>query len=60
MRHYRRRLRTTNSVKRLNEEIRRWERVIRIFPTRDSALRPMGALLREHDEVWTTHRPPVL
>ncbi len=28
----RRKLRTTNSVERLNEEIRRRERVIRIFP----------------------------
>ena len=57
MRRYRRRLRTTNSVERLNEEIRRRERVIRIFPTRDSALRLMGALLMKHDEVWTTgHR----
>jgi len=30
---YRRRLRTTNGLERLNEEIRRRERVIRIFPT---------------------------
>ncbi len=37
--HYRRRLRTTNGVERLNEEIRRRERVIRIFPNRESALR---------------------
>ncbi|MDT2256529.1 transposase [Paenibacillus larvae] len=29
---YRKRLRTTNSVERLNEEVRRRERVIRIFP----------------------------
>ena len=44
-------------MERLNEEIRRRERVIRIFPTRDSALRLMGALLMEHDKVWTTgHR----
>ena len=34
---YRRRLRTTNSVERLNEEIRCRERVIRIFPNRQSA-----------------------
>ena len=33
--HYRRRLRTTNGMKRLNEEIRRRERVIRIFPNRE-------------------------
>ena len=53
----RRRLRTTNGVERLNEEIRRRERVIRIFPNRDSILRHLGALLLEQDEAWTTgHR----
>lgn len=51
---YRRRLRTTNGVERLNEEIRRRERVIRIFPNRDSVIRLVGALLMEQDEVWTT------
>ena len=51
---YRRRLRTTNSVERLNEEIRRRERVIRIFPNRTSAVRLLGALLLEQHEQWTT------
>jgi putative transposase len=51
---YRKRLRTTNAVERLNEEIRRRERVIRIFPNRESALRLVGALLMEQDEAWTT------
>ena len=51
---YRKRLRTTNGVERLNEEIRRRERVIRIFPNRASALRLVGALLLEQDEDWTT------
>src|SRR5262249_20155837 len=55
--HYRRRLRTTNGVERLNEEIRRRERVIRIFPNREAAIRLLGALLMEQDEAWTTgHR----
>jgi putative transposase len=49
---YRRRLRTTNMQERLNEEIRRRERVIRIFPNDASALRLIGALLAEHNEVW--------
>ena len=54
---YRRRLRTTNGVERLNEEIRRRERVIRIFPNRESAMRLLGALLIEQDEAWATgHR----
>jgi putative transposase len=51
---YRRRLRTSNSIERLNEEIRRRERVIRIFPNRASALRLLGALLLEQHEQWTT------
>jgi len=51
---YRRRLRTSNGVERLNEEVRRRERVIRIFPTRESVIRLLGALLMEQDEVWTT------
>jgi transposase-like protein len=51
---YRVRLRTTNGVERLNEEIRRRERVIRIFPNRESVVRLLGALLMEQDEVWTT------
>ncbi len=51
---YRKRLRTTNSLERLNEEIRRRERVIRIFPNRESAIRLIGALLMEQDEKWTS------
>ena len=41
-------------MERLNEEIRRRERVIRIFPNRASAGRLLGALLMEHDESWST------
>lgn len=54
---YRQRLRTNNGMERLNEEVRRRERVIRIFPNRASAIRLMGALLLELDEQWGTgHR----
>lgn len=53
---YRKRLRTTNSVERLNQEIRRRERVIRIFPNEASVIRLMGALLMEQDEKWQTGR----
>jgi Transposase and inactivated derivatives len=49
---YRKRLRTTNSVERLNEEVRRRERVIRIFPNRESVIRLIGAMLMEQDEKW--------
>jgi putative transposase len=52
----RKRLRTTNCVERLNEEIRRRERVIRIFPNDDSAVRLLGAVLIERDQDWSTGR----
>ena len=53
---YRKRLRTTNGIERLNEEIRRRERVIRIFPNVKSVIRLIGALLIEQDEKWSTGR----
>jgi len=53
---YRKRLRTTNSIERLNEEIRRRQRVIRIFPNVSSVIRLIGALLIEQDEKWLTGR----
>lgn len=53
---YRQRLRTTNMQERLNEEIRRRERVIRIFPNDESAWRLIGALLAEQNEVWQERR----
>lgn len=53
---YRKRLRTTNMQERLNEEIRRRERVIRIFPNDASALRLIGALLAEQNESWQERR----
>lgn len=48
----RRRLRTTNMLERLNEEIRRRENVIRIFPNKESVLRIIGAVLMDKDEEW--------
>lgn len=44
---YRKRLRTTNSIERLNQEIRRRDRVIRIYPNEDSAIRLLGSVLIE-------------
>ncbi len=51
---HRRRLRTTNGLERLNQELRRRMRVIRIFPHRWSCLRLSAALCQEHDEEWMT------
>lgn len=53
---YRRRLRTTNMVERLIEEMRRRERVIRIFPNEESVYRLVGALLCEWHERWSSGR----
>jgi len=53
---YRKRLRTTNGVERLNQEVRRRERVIRIFPNGASVIRLMGALLMEQDVKWQAGR----
>ena len=50
---YRTKLCTTNSMERLNQEIRRRERVIRIFPNRESSLRLIGTFLIESDEKWS-------
>lgn len=49
---HRRRLRTTNLVERLNEEIRRRTRVARLFPNEASCLRLVSAVLMEISEDW--------
>lgn len=53
---YRRRLRTTNMLERFIEEIRRREKVVRIFPNEDAAYRLIGALCAERHEEWSTGR----
>jgi len=53
---YRRRLRTSNMMERQIEEVRRRERVIRIFPNEASARRLIGALLNERHEAWMSGR----
>ena len=50
------RLRTTNMIERLIEEVRRREKVIRIFPNTGSAWRLIGAVLAERHEEWSTIR----
>ena len=51
---HRRRLRTTNLVERLNEEIRRRTKVARLFPSESSCLRLVTAIVMEISEEWQT------
>ena len=53
---YRRRLCTTNMLERFIQEIRRREKVIRIFPNQESVYRLVGALCAETHEEWSTGR----
>ena len=48
------RLKSTNLLERLNQEIRRREKVIRIFPNVESAERLIGSMLIDIDEDWIT------
>lgn len=53
---HRRRIRTTNGLERLNQEIKRRTRVVRIFPNREACLRLVTALAVEQSEEWLTGR----
>ncbi|WP_374965789.1 IS256 family transposase [Lysinibacillus sp. RS5] len=45
---------STNALERLNQEVRRRERVIRIFPNNRSATRLIGAILMDKDEEYSS------
>lgn len=49
-----RRIRTTNGLERLHEEIRRRTRVVRIFPNQQACLRLVSALAAEHHDLWVS------
>jgi len=51
---HRRRIRTSNYLERVNQEIKRRTRVVRIFSNEDSCLRLISAILMELDEYWKT------
>jgi transposase-like protein len=53
---YRRRLRTTNGLERLIQELRRREKVVRIFPNDESTWRLLGVFLAKTHEDWSTGR----
>ena len=50
----RRRIRTTNLIERLNSEIKRRTKVVRIFPNPESADRLISAICMEKNEEWIT------
>jgi len=53
---HRRRIRTTNGLERLNQEIKRRTRVVRIFLNPEACLRLVSALAVEQSEEWLTGR----
>jgi transposase-like protein len=53
---HRRKLRTNNSLERLNREIGRRTKVVSIFPNETACLRLISAILIEQDEAWQTGR----
>lgn len=53
---YRKRLRTTNGLERVNKEIKRRTRVATLFPNEESLLRLVSAILAEISEDWETSK----
>ncbi len=51
-----RRIRTSNVMERLSQEIKRRTRVVRLFPNEDSCLRLVSAVLMERSDDWETGR----
>jgi len=51
---HRRRIRTSNLLERVSQEIKRRTRVVRIFPNQASCLRLVSAVLMEISEDWET------
>ncbi len=49
---HQKRLRTSNPLERLSQEIKRRTRVIRVFPNEQSCLRLISAILLEYSEEW--------
>ncbi len=54
--HQHERIRTTNGLERLNQEIKWRTRVLRIFPNCKACLRLVTALAVEQSEEWLTGR----
>jgi transposase-like protein len=53
---HRRRIRTSNMLERISQEIKRRTRVVRVFPNQSACLRLVSAILMEISEDWETGR----
>lgn len=53
---FRKHLRTSNLIERINQELKRRSTVVRIFPNEAACLRLMSAILLEYHEEWSTGR----
>lgn len=49
---HQKRLRTSNTLERLSQEIKRRTRVVRVFPNEDACLRLVSAVLMEFSDDW--------
>ena len=54
--HCRKKMKSTNMLERLNQELKRRSRVVRIFPNEQSCLRLLTALCQETSEEWGNRR----
>ena len=52
--HHQKRLRTSNALERVNQELKRRTRVARVFPNEPALLRLISALLNETSDEWET------
>lgn len=50
---HRKKMKSTNMIERLNQELKRRSRVVRIFPNSESCLRLLGSICQEISEEWT-------
>ena len=51
---HRKRIRTTNGLERLNQEIKRRSAVVRVWPNREACLRLVTALCAEQSDEWVS------